>query len=118
MHLLDRSVLGVTFEQRLVGGLDHFLFFNILGIILPIDSYFSEGLTPPTRLFEDVCLVTPTRPQMKATMLLRCGLPGKNAGHDGADREYHWTTTFVWRWQLRWQSRKKPHTCPAFFGSC
>ena len=26
-----------------------FLFFHILGIIIPTDSYFSEGLKPPTR---------------------------------------------------------------------
>ena len=31
----------------LVGGLEHFLFSHILGII-PTDSYFSEGLKPPT----------------------------------------------------------------------
>ena len=34
---------------NLVGGLEHFLFFHILGIIIPIDYYFSEGLKPPTR---------------------------------------------------------------------
>ena len=33
---------------NLVGGLEHFLFFHILGIIIPTDSYFSEGLKPPT----------------------------------------------------------------------
>ena len=33
---------------KLVGGLEHFLFPHILGIIIPIDSYFSEGLKPPT----------------------------------------------------------------------
>ena len=33
----------------LVGGLEHFLFFHILGIIIRNDSYFSEGLEPPTR---------------------------------------------------------------------
>ena len=33
----------------LVGGLEHVLFFHILGIIIPIDSYFSEGFSqPPT----------------------------------------------------------------------
>ena len=33
----------------LVGGLEHFLFFHILGIIIPTDYYFfSEGLKPPT----------------------------------------------------------------------
>ena len=34
----------------LVGGLEHFLFFHILKIIIPIDEYFSEGMKPPTRL--------------------------------------------------------------------
>ena len=34
----------------LVGGLEHFLFFHILGIIILTDAYFSEGLKPPTRL--------------------------------------------------------------------
>ena len=33
----------------LVGGLEHFLFSIIYGIILPIDEYVSEGLKPPTR---------------------------------------------------------------------
>ena len=33
---------------KLVGGLEHF-FFHILGKIIPIDQYFSEGLKPPTR---------------------------------------------------------------------
>ena len=36
-------------KLQLVGGLEHFLCFHILGIILPIDQYFSEGLKPPTR---------------------------------------------------------------------
>jgi len=31
----------------LVGGLEH-LFFHILGIIIPIEQYFSEGLKPLT----------------------------------------------------------------------
>jgi len=33
----------------LVGGLEHFLFFHILGISIPTDLYFSEGFKPPTR---------------------------------------------------------------------
>jgi hypothetical protein len=34
----------------LIGGMEHFLFFRILGIIIPTDFYFfSEGLKPPTR---------------------------------------------------------------------
>ena len=36
-------------STSLVGGLEHFLFSHILGIIIPIDSYFSEGFKPPTR---------------------------------------------------------------------
>ena len=35
--------------NHLVGGLEHFLFCHILGIIISIDQYyFSEGLKPPT----------------------------------------------------------------------
>ena len=33
----------------LVGGLEHFHFFHILGIIIPIDYYFFERLKPPTQ---------------------------------------------------------------------
>ena len=33
---------------ELVGGLEHLLFSHILGIIIPIDEYFSEALKPPT----------------------------------------------------------------------
>ena len=33
----------------LVGGFKHFLFSIIYGILLPIDSYFSRWLKPPTR---------------------------------------------------------------------
>ena len=36
--------------HMLVGGLEHSLCFHILGIIIPIDSYFSEGLKPPTSM--------------------------------------------------------------------
>ena len=35
-------------NDKLVGGLEHFIFFNILGTIIPFDKYFSEGLKPPT----------------------------------------------------------------------
>jgi len=35
-------------EYDLVGGLEHFLFLHILRIIIPTDSYFSEGMKPPT----------------------------------------------------------------------
>ena len=35
-------------ETNLVCGLEHFLSFHILGRIIPIDKYFSEGLNPPT----------------------------------------------------------------------
>ena len=34
----------------LVGGLEHVLFFHILGITIPTDSYFSDGLKPPTSI--------------------------------------------------------------------
>ena len=38
-------------EAFLVGGLDHFLFFHILGIIIPIDYmiFLEWDLKPPTR---------------------------------------------------------------------
>ena len=36
--------------SNLVGGLELFLFFHILGIIIPTDQYFSEGLKPPTSI--------------------------------------------------------------------
>ena len=32
----------------LIGGLEHFLFFHVLGIVIPTDKYFAEGLKPPT----------------------------------------------------------------------
>ena len=35
-------------DLSLVGGLEHVLFFHLLGIIIPRDSYFSDGLKPPT----------------------------------------------------------------------
>ena len=35
----------------LVFGLEDFSFFHILGIIIPIGSYFSEGLKPPSSLW-------------------------------------------------------------------
>ena len=31
-----------------VGGLEDFLFSHIFGIVIPVDSYFSEGFKPPT----------------------------------------------------------------------
>ena len=35
----------------LVGGLEHFIFFHILGIITQTDQYFSEGLKLPKILY-------------------------------------------------------------------
>ena len=40
---------GISPMNVLVGGLEHFSFSHILGIIIPIDQYFSEGFKPPTR---------------------------------------------------------------------
>ena len=38
-------------EEILVGGLEHFVFFHILGIIIPLDFHiFSGVLKPPTSL--------------------------------------------------------------------
>jgi hypothetical protein len=41
-------------QIHLVGGLEHVLFFHILGIIILTDEYFSEGLKPPTRSPYDI----------------------------------------------------------------
>ena len=38
--------------KMLVGSLEHFLCFHILGIIIPTDKCFSEGLKPPTRMYK------------------------------------------------------------------
>ena len=38
-----QAVMTSSKSKQLVGGLEHFLFFHILGIIIPIDYYFSEG---------------------------------------------------------------------------
>ena len=35
-------------DPLLVGGLENVLFSHILGIIIPIDQYFAEGLKTPT----------------------------------------------------------------------
>ena len=40
----------VPASSCLVGGLEHFLLVHILGIIIPTDSYFSEGLKPPASI--------------------------------------------------------------------
>jgi hypothetical protein len=37
-----------VYNIYLVGGLEHFLFSMIYGIILPIDQYFSRWIKPPT----------------------------------------------------------------------
>jgi hypothetical protein len=38
----------------LVGGLEHVLFFHILGTIIPFDKYFSEGLKPPSSFVQQL----------------------------------------------------------------
>ena len=48
--LVSKFVL-VIYLYTLAGGLRHFLFSIIYGIILPIDSYFSEVLKPPTSTY-------------------------------------------------------------------
>ena len=37
-----------TVKDPLVGGLKHFLFFHILGIIIPIDYYFHQPVIVPS----------------------------------------------------------------------
>ena len=44
------TLLYCIYIYKLVGGLEHFIFFHILGMIIPTDSCFSEGLKPPTRI--------------------------------------------------------------------
>ena len=44
-----RCLSASDIDIELVGAFNHFLFSMIYGIILPIDSYFSEGLKTPTR---------------------------------------------------------------------
>ena len=45
----QKSSAPLWYISYLVGGLERFLFSHILGIIIPTNSYFSEGLKPPTR---------------------------------------------------------------------
>jgi len=45
------QLIDIYIYTYLVGGLEHVLFFHILGIILPFDKYFSEGLKPPTSIY-------------------------------------------------------------------
>ena len=45
-------VINVLFKHtllQLVGGLEHFLLFHMLGIIIPTDQYFSGGFKPSSR---------------------------------------------------------------------
>ena len=44
-----RRLLNV-WTQQLVGGLNYFLFSHVLGISIPIDSYFSEGFKPQNQI--------------------------------------------------------------------
>ena len=46
-----QHIYGKVAIYSLVGGLEYFLCFHILGIIIPIDFHiFSEGSKPPTSL--------------------------------------------------------------------
>ena len=58
LKTLQASMVGNGGGSLLVGGLEHFLFFHILGIIIPIDKYFSEGFKPPTRLILGVVFLS------------------------------------------------------------
>ena len=49
-HIGCSCFLCLVYDCLLVGGLEHFLFFHRLGIVIPTDKYFSEGLKPPTSL--------------------------------------------------------------------
>ena len=60
---------------RLVGGLDFFLFFHILGIIIPIDEliFFRGVAQPPTRNSIDYAEISPGRHKEVAAQLLANG---------------------------------------------
>ena len=50
-----------SWQISLVGGLEHYIFYHILGIIIPIDQYFFRGgVKPPTRSFSMDYLEVPT----------------------------------------------------------
>ena len=52
IHMMDYGGIKQLYTiYILVGGLEHFLFFHILWIIIPIDQYFSDGLKPPTSIY-------------------------------------------------------------------
>jgi hypothetical protein len=51
LTMKNRGLMGFKKIPQLVGGLDHFYFFHILGVIIPTDSYFSEWFKPPTRSY-------------------------------------------------------------------
>jgi hypothetical protein len=55
----DSHVIGSTIY--LVGGLEHVLFFHTLGRIIPTNSYFSEGLKPPTSIYIYYNLIDATK---------------------------------------------------------
>jgi len=44
-------------NTMLVGGLEHVLFFHILGIMIPTDQYLSEGLKPPTSIYTYIYII-------------------------------------------------------------
>ena len=75
-HLLSRLSLSKS-ATSLVGVSEHFLFFHILGIIIPTDSYFSEGWLnhQPNHLFsfrQQYLLLTSTCWRLHYASRLRC----------------------------------------------
>ena len=44
----DQKEFEGVVSGNLVGGLEHFFYFHILGIMIPTDQYFSEGLVETT----------------------------------------------------------------------
>ena len=90
----------LVLQPVLVGGLEHFLFFHILGIIIPTDSYFSEGLKPPTRLgwmivtsdcvcFACVCFVSMMMPDDRSLAICTWSCPSGTCWQTRARLDYN-----------------------------
>ena len=76
LHIWLHVYIYKRYLYCLVGGLEHFLFLHILRIMIPIDSYFSEALKPPTSCTWDswyrLRLIHPD-PQGLGTETAACG---------------------------------------------
>ena len=64
-HLIYwREVFPITYFQNLIGGLEHFLFSHILGIIIPTDFHiFQRGRSTTNQTCFSHVLTTPSPPK-------------------------------------------------------